>query len=85
MRSTTLALVLGFACLAQPGIAKDRPVTDEEKTKLTAAVTAEGCTAAKMEFDDDGHYEVDDARCGDGRKYDLKFDKNFKLIKKDPD
>ena len=35
-----------------------------------------------MEFDDDGHYEVDDVRCSDGRKYDLEFDTAFKLTKK---
>lgn len=36
-----------------------------------------------MEYDiDDAHFEVDDARCSDGRRYDLKFDTSFKLIKK---
>jgi hypothetical protein len=32
---------------------------------------------------DDGHYEMDDATCRDGRKYDLKFDARFRLIKKE--
>jgi hypothetical protein len=36
---------------------------------------------SNMEFDD-GHYEVANVRCSDGRKYDLEFDTAFKLTKK---
>jgi hypothetical protein len=42
-----------------------------------------------MEFDDDkatahpnGKFEVDDATCQDGKKYDLTFDPNFKVLTK---
>jgi hypothetical protein len=66
-----------------PVLADDRPVTDEERTKLVAAVAAEGCEGGTLKFDDDNHYEVDDARCSDGRRYDLEFDTSFKLIKKE--
>jgi hypothetical protein len=39
-----------------------------------------------MEFDeDDRQFEVDDAICNDGRKYDLKFDAGFKLVCKNLD
>ncbi len=62
----------------------DRAVTAEERTRLVAALQAEGCTGGEMEFDD-GRFEVDDARCTDGKKYDLEFDRSFKLIKKDLD
>jgi hypothetical protein len=62
--------------------ANDRPPTAEERAKLSAAMQAEGCSGGTMEVDDDV-YEVDDARCGDGRTYDLKFDKSLKLIEKD--
>lgn len=58
-----------------------RAVTDEERTRLVAAVTAQGCSGGKMEFDD-GKFEVDDAICADGKKYDLDFDPSFRLIKK---
>jgi hypothetical protein len=64
--------------------ADDRPPTDAERAKLTAAMQAAGCSGGSMEVDDDT-YEVDDARCADGRDYDLKFDKSFNLIKKDAD
>ena len=59
-----------------------RPVTDEEGPKLVEAVAAAGCSGGKMEFDD-GKYEVDDAECGDGQTYELKFDAGFQLIKKE--
>lgn len=59
----------------------DRPVTAEEQAKLLAAVEAQGCSGGKMEFDD-GYYEVDDATCADGQVYDLKFDQQFRLVKK---
>jgi hypothetical protein len=78
--SAALWLLAGHA-VAQTD---DRPPTDEERARLSAAMQAEGCSGGWFEFDDDG-YEVDDARCGDGRTYDLKFDKSFKLIEKNLD
>ncbi len=66
--------------------AADRPVNDGEKMKLEAALKVEGCSGGKLEFDiDDNKFEVDDAVCADGKKYDIDFDTNFKLIRKKPD
>lgn len=69
--------------------AKDRPITDQERPKLEAALKEAGCSGGKMEFDDDkgtahpnGKFEVDDATCQDGKKYDLTFDPNFKVLTK---
>ena len=77
--------------LAVPAVAKDRPVTDQERVKLEAAVKTAGCTGGKMEFDDDkatahpaGKFEVDDAMCGN-QKHDLVFDPDFKLLSKKAD
>jgi len=67
-------LVLGGA----PALA-GRAVTDDERAKLVSAVSAQGCSGGKMEFDD-GKYEVDDARCNDGKIYDLDFNPSFELI-----
>lgn len=71
--------------------AADRPVTDQERTRLVEAVKAAGCSGGKMEFDDDkgashpnGKFEVDDAAC-DGKKHDLAFDPDFKLLSKKAD
>ncbi len=81
----TAALVLP----ATAALAKDRPITDAERPKLEAALKEAGCSGGKMEFDDDkaaaypnGKFEVDDSTCQDGKKYDLTFDPNFKLLTK---
>lgn len=81
MRSEFLAAAAFIIFAAAPALANDRPVTDDERVKLIAAVTAQGCSGGTMEFDD-GHYEVDDARCNDGREYELKFDTAFKFTSK---
>lgn len=72
-------------------LAKDRPVTDQERVTLETAVKAAGCTGGKMEFDDDkdaghpaGRFEVDDAMCGN-QKHDLVFDTDFKMLSKKAD
>jgi hypothetical protein len=69
-------LVLGTA----PACA-GRAVTDEERAQLVSAVSAQGCSGGKMEFDD-GKYEADEVRCNAGKIYDLDFDPAFRLIKK---
>jgi hypothetical protein len=74
-----------FTFSAFPALA-DRAVTEDERTKLVAAVQAEGCSGGKFEMDeDDQQFEVDDAVCADGKKYDLKFDLQMKLIRKNLD
>jgi hypothetical protein len=74
-------VIMAIITTASPAFA-DRPLTEDEKTKLAAAVTAEGCTAGKMKFDD-GKFEADEVLCADGKKYDLDFDASFKIIKKE--
>jgi hypothetical protein len=76
-----LALSIG---LASGAALADRPVTDQERTQLVAALQAEGCTGGSMEFDD-GKFEVDDVRCADGKTYDFDFDTSFKVVKKELD
>ena len=64
----------------------DRQVTEDERAKLAAAVQAEGCYGGKFEMDeDDQQFEVDDAVCADGKKYDLKFDTQMRLKRKNLD
>ena len=85
------AVLFLSAGLAFPAVAKDRPVTDQERTKLEEAVKAAGCSGGKMEFDDDkatahpaGKFEVDDAMCGN-QKHGLVFYIDFKMLSKKPD
>jgi hypothetical protein len=79
-----VAIALPFAATA-----KDRAVTHEEHAKLEVALKEQGCSGGKLEFDDDkaaahpnGKFEVDEATCQDGKKYDLTFDPAFKLLTK---
>ena len=77
-----------FAGLSLPAVASDRPVTDQERTRLEEAVKTAGWTGGKMEFDDDeatahlaGKSDVDDAICGN-QKHDLAFDADFRMLSK---
>ena len=59
----------------------DTPVTPAEAEKIKAALEVLGCTGGKMEKESEasGYFEIDDAKCKDGQ-YDIKLDKDFKLI-----
>src|SRR5215831_21400527 len=81
-RRTVRTVVLSLAFIFSVGAAlADRPVTQEESDRLQAALKEQGCSGGKMEVDD-GTFEIDDARCADGKTYDLEFDSSFQLIKK---
>ena len=89
MRHTLSLLVITLLVPATVTQAKDRPVTDQERPRLEAALKEAGCSGGKMEFDDDkgashpnGKFEIDDATCQDGKKYDLSFGPDFKLLNK---
>jgi hypothetical protein len=72
-----LTLALAFS---SPAFA-DEKLTDDEAKKVVAAAAAVGCEGGKWEKESEasGLYELDDAKCKGG-SYDLKFDKDFKLI-----
>src|SRR6266567_2235169 len=78
MRGVLICLILA---LSTGAAIADRPVTQQESTQLEAALKEQGCSGGKMEFDD-GKFEVDNARCADGKTYDFEFDSSFRLIKK---
>lgn len=89
MRSVLPLLAAVVVLPATAVLAKDRAVTDQERPKLEVALKEAGCSGGKMEFDDDkasahpnGKFEVDDSTCQDGKKYDLTFDPDFKLLTK---
>ena len=83
-----MRLIISIAVLAVsvlPALA-DRQVTEDERSKLAAAVQTEGCSGGKFEMhEDDQQFEVDDAVCADGKKYDLKFDLHMRLKRKNLD
>ena len=77
--------MVSLAVAVLPALA-DRQVTEDERAKLSAAIQAEGCSGGKFELDeDDQQFEVDDAVCADGKKYDLKFDRQMRLKRKNLD
>lgn len=82
MKQTLAALMLGLgAIIATPALADDdRPPTAEERTKIEAALKAEGFTAWKeIEFDDN-RWEIDDATHSDGKVYDVFLRKDMSLV-----
>ena len=59
----------------------DKPVSPAEAEKTKAALQVWGCSGGKMEQENEASaiYEVDDAKCH-GAQYDIKLDKEFKVI-----
>lgn len=81
MQSRLLALLSLALLFASPARA-DRALSEAEQTQLQSALSAQGCSGSKIELDG-GHYEVENARCSDGKTYELKFDAKFQLLKKE--
>lgn len=81
MKHSVFAAAAAFALLATPAFADSKPSDDEAK-KLTEAAAALGFTGGTQEKETEatGVYEIDDAKSKDGGQYDLKFDKDFKLL-----
>jgi hypothetical protein len=81
------ALALGLtAIVAVPAFADDdRPPTAEERTKVEAALKAEGFTGWKeIEFDDN-RWEIDDAIHSDGKVYDVYLRQDLTVAFKELD
>jgi hypothetical protein len=75
------ALVAFIAMSMSTAVLADTPVSEANAQKIRAALEAWGCSGGKMEQETEGTsvYEVDDAKCKDGQ-YDIKLDKDFKII-----
>lgn len=81
----TIVLAVATMAVVSPAFA-DRPVTAREHSEISRAIGAHGCKGGRYEFDRDDHrYEVDDARCSDGREYDFELDPWFRITKKERD
>lgn len=80
MKTAILAAV-ALALGAGAALADEKP-SAAEMEKITATAKAWGCTDGKAEKESEssGIYEYEDAKCADGKKYDLKMDKDFKVI-----
>jgi hypothetical protein len=78
----TCIALLGLVGMAATPAQADRQLTREEKSSIRSAMKDAQCSGGKMEFDD-GKFEVDNAKCQDGKRYDLTFDRNFKMTGKE--
>lgn len=81
MKRMVFAAIAASMAFSIPALA-DGKLSDEEAKAATAAATAWGCEGGEWEKETEasGVFELDDAKCKDGNKYDLKFDKDFKLM-----
>lgn len=73
----TIALMFPLMPLASAG---DR-VSAWEAREIGRALKYSGCWGGRYERER-RYYEVDDARCHNGREYELKLDWNFRIISK---
>ena len=75
-----LVLALGAAPFAFAADDDDDKVPAAEVEKIEAALTALGCSGfEELEKEDNGIYEVDDAKCKMGT-VDIKLDKDYTVI-----
>ena len=73
-------MAVAAVCISTAALA-DKPVSPAEAEKIKAALQLWGCSGGKIEQETEasGIYEVDDAKCH-GAQYDIKLDKEFKVI-----
>ena len=78
----SLALVSVFLALTAVPVLADDKLSDDEAKKAVAAAAVWGCEGGTWEKESEGTgvFELDDAKCKDGKKYDLKFDKDYNLV-----
>lgn len=80
MKTLSILASAAVFALSAPAFA-DTPLSADEMKLAVAAAASHGCEGGKWEKETEasGLYELDDAKCKDGA-FDLKFDKDFKLI-----
>ncbi len=87
MRIIPMIAAAGFAVSATVAPAQaDRPPTPDERVKIEGALKDAGFSTWKSIEFDDGRWEIDDAIASDGRKYDLKLDRqSLAVVERDLD
>jgi hypothetical protein len=84
-----IILAAPFSILAafssSPASADDRPPTAEERTRIEAALKADGYTSwGSIELDDNRVWEVDDAIDAQSKEWDLDLDmQSLAIVKRD--
>ena len=81
-------LPLTIAALIVTGVvyADDRDATPPERARVMDALEALGCSSVDdIDVNANGSFDVDDAVCDDGKKYDFVLDQELKVISKRED
>ncbi|MGE5511703.1 MAG: hypothetical protein ACM31O_10695 [Bacteroidota bacterium] len=82
MRIMSLLVIIAFAGpAAAEGLHPD--LTADQSSRLQAALDAQGCAGGTVRIGT-AEFAVSGARCGGDREYDLVFDREYKLLRKDP-
>lgn len=86
-RIATLIAAAAMSLAALSAAQADRPPSMDERSRIEAALRAEGFIRwGEIELDeDDGVWEVDDAVFRDGTKFDLELTPEMRIIKREPD
>ncbi len=74
--STIALLTIGSVAVAD-----DEP-SETEAMKVRETISAWGCEGGEIEKESEGTgvFEIDDAKCKDGKQYDIKLDGDYMLI-----
>jgi hypothetical protein len=63
----------------------NREVTPEERQWIKGVLDGEGCSEADEMSIGGGLFEVDDAKCNDGKTYDFTLDRDYTILTKERD
>lgn len=80
MRTLLITIALCFVTVAQALAAPS--LTADQSSRLQAALDAQGCAGGNISVRESG-FEISGAKCGGDRTYDLAFDHEYKLLRKD--
>lgn len=79
-----LALALAFTIALVSNALADRAPNATERDAIEKVLRADGFSRwEEIEWDEDGHWEVDDAIDANGRSWDLRLDRDLNIIERD--
>jgi hypothetical protein len=82
MRARLLVLAVVLAAGVPPALALHPDLSPDESSRLQAALDAQGCAGGNVVISPQ-QFAINGARCG-RRPYDLVFDRDYKLLRKEP-
>mgnify|MGYP001492343832 CR=1 FL=1 len=79
-----LVLALAFTIALVSNALADRAPNATEREAIEKVLRADGFSRwEEIEWDEDGHWEVDDAIDANGRSWDLRLDRDLNIIERD--